>query len=169
MKKVLLPFLAAAALFAAVPASATVVTTLHETYASGAQFTGSLTFSDNYVDLLDVDGTLTGGGYGSVHFGWTWFQGNSVNANGNAANVEDWLMQGDVIGSYSHFIGISWVPNQSSLTVLLPPDANFNNASIDYADGAVSASTSNVPEPASLGLMGLGMLAMGALRRRRQA
>jgi hypothetical protein len=169
MKKVLLPFLAAAALFASAPASATVITTLNETFASGAQFTGNLTFSDNYVDLLDVDGTLTGANYGTVHFGWTWYKGDSRNSNGNAANIEDWLMQGDVINQYTHFIGISWVPNQATLTILVPPAAEFNNASINYTDAAVSARTGNVPEPASLGLMGLGMLAIGALRRRRQA
>lgn len=169
MKKVLISLLTAGAMLASVPAFATVVTSMHATFASGAEFHGDLTFSDNYVDLLDVDGTLTGGSYGSMHFGWAWFQGDSGNYDGNPATVEDWLMNGDVIGSFSHYIGLSWTPNQSSLQLFLVPQTSGYHAGINSTDNIVSYDTNNVPEPGSLALLGLGALAMGALRRRRQA
>lgn len=171
MKKLVLSLIAAASLSAALPASASVVTHLSETFASGATFSGNLTFADNYNGLLDVDGTLSGGGYGNVHFGWTWNAGTKLSLttshDTNAATIEDWLMDGDIVGSYVHYIGLSWTPNKGSLSLVLSPKTTAYYAGIDGSDAALTARVGAVPEPGSLALLGMGILAAGAWRRRR--
>ena len=107
-------------------AHANIVTTLHLDFASGAQYNGTVTFADGYAGMLDTNGTLTGGPYGSIHFGWTWWAGtaqtNPFNADGDASTYEDILMTTDGPG-YTDFIGLSWfhgAPGDAPLPNLNP-------------------------------------------------
>src|SRR5262245_17679744 len=98
-KKILAGLLASVSLAYVSTASAVITTTLHEDFASGAQFNGVLTFSNTYNALLDVNGVLSGGSYGTQNITWTWCIGTGQdytdrNYDSNPATYEDWLMGG---------------------------------------------------------------------------
>lgn len=160
------------------PVQANIVTTLHLDFSSGAQYDGTVTFMDDYLGLIDTDGTLSGGSYGSQHFGWTWWAGtgqpNPQDYDGDAATYEDILMSGDVVGSFVNFISFSWVHgNVGDVPVLnLDPLSNPSNnywKSVfgEGRDTIVSGTFGNtVPEPGSLALLGLAIACIGLTKRK---
>ena len=93
---------------AATQASANITTSIEETFASGAVFTGTLTFADGYAGLFDVSGVLAGGGYGTIPFSWAWWVGTGysypINDTGVSGVYNDWLMDGTP-SSWAHYIG----------------------------------------------------------------
>jgi hypothetical protein len=168
MKKTLFAIVGSAALLNFSAASAAIDTTLHLDFASGATFDGVLTFSDTFDALIDVQGTLTGGSYGTSNINWAWWVGRgannvAVNYDGVSGTYEDWLMDGTPDGGYANFIGISWYfPAAGALTLNL--GADVYHAGVNSADRIVAY---RVPEPAALALFGLGLLGVGLMRKRR--
>ncbi|MBT8094451.1 MAG: hypothetical protein KJP08_06555, partial [Gammaproteobacteria bacterium] len=102
-----------AVLMAPMAANADVVQNLHLQFASGAVFNGTVTFADGFDGMLDVDGTLSGGGYRDTDFTWTYLEAggytNPHNWDGDAGSDtwEDLLMNGRA-GRWSSYIGLSW-------------------------------------------------------------
>jgi hypothetical protein len=169
---------------------------VQETFASGAAFNGSLTFSDNYLALLSGTGTLSGGVYGSILLNQTYYGGLPSDSPVAGATGNDFLLDGPPSGNfgtdYHNYLGFVWKVSGGDLMLLTQDSAGFsiepyqsgvttdispatpNGATIDpVRTVAVSAiappQTSPVPEPASLWLLGVGFAALLGTRKRKRA
>ena len=146
---------------------------LTETFASGATFTGVLTFSDNYDQFQGVNGTLTGGGHGTITFDWAWWLGTgqpsiAQDDDGNPATYEDWMMDGSPPDDWANIIGLSWSAPGGKFQLALVPDTDVYHAGFDAFDPVVSYSVSGVPEADSVAMMLAGLAALGVLARRQR-
>ena len=158
-------------------AFAIIVETVHIDFQSGAEFDGTITFSDDYSSMLDTDGYLNGGsnGFSNEHFNWTWWAGtgsSSYDSNSDGL-LNDWLMNGTASNNYSMYIGLSWDASVSSLAGGISFDTDvsssyFNGNSV-YDDLIVGFSTNAIPEPSVIALFGLGLVGIGFARRRRNS
>jgi len=177
--------LAGASLLAlSAPAHADKLRTLTMTFQSGAQFDGTVSFTDDYSALTGVSGTLskysfstgyTGSDSDSDSFNWVWaFGTNYASGTGNYA---DWLMDGPGSGYNSYGSPFSYILlayNYSNAPTLsfTTGATSYGDNYINYNDPMVSGSfgPEAVPEPTSWALMlgGFGAIG-GALRSRRKA
>ncbi len=148
-------------------ASANVNTHLNETFASGATFSGTLTFDNGFNNLLDVDGTLSGGPYGSIPITWAWALGDSsapsfITADGKS----DWMMDGTP-ASYNYYIELDWTPGANGLVLNNTSNTGSPPNAVNYIDPMISYNTmSTVPEPSTFLLLGAGLGGVALLRKR---
>ncbi len=150
---------------------------LNETFASGATFSGTLTFLSDYSNLTAVTGTLSGGPYGTDPISWIWNPGvNFAAAGGYTPNFGgNFLMDGTTCGvqcgSYSYFVTITWDYSAAPNLLVATPgpilSAEGGN-NVNYTDPLVSGSFSSVaPEPGSLVMFGSGVIGLAGLIRRK--
>lgn len=175
MKKILTALVTAALAAASGVAAADEHIHLDETYASGATFSGDLTFTNGFQTLTAVDGTLSGASYGTDAIGWTWWAAHGVTTpqddDGNPATSEDWLMDGSAPDTYGHYIGLSWSAPGGNFQLTLTPDTNVYYAGINAFDAVVSATVSGVspvPESSDAAMLVAGLGLLSVLARRRQ-
>jgi hypothetical protein len=141
-------------------ASADVIQNVQEEFASGAVFNGNVTFTDSYDQVIGVDGYLTGATYGNDYINWIWNTG--LNFSGGSQTGGNFLMDGTP-GSYSHWISFTW--DYSNAPNLTFSSVGYGN-NVDYGDPATNGTISQVPEPASVALLGLGLFCFAASRRK---
>jgi hypothetical protein len=167
-------------------ARASVIEHVDMTFASGARFSGNVTFSDDFKKVLDVDGALKG--YRSNHSGyvggdavdpinWVWSKGHNYSTGANATQV--FLMDGPGdgyvrLGAYANFIEFAYSYAKAPI-LSFTSKVGYKGLDnyIDYKDQMVSgritpvSPSGAVPEPAAWSLMILGTGALGAAARRR--
>jgi hypothetical protein len=183
------PVLALAFLSVA-PSYASFLQTVQETFQSGAVFSGTVTFTDNFSNVTAVDGWLTGGGYGTDHISWIYSPVSTYAASFGAQYGENFLMDGTPGLGYNNFIEFTWDFSNPLNLVIATPAADalnfYGGNNIGFLDPLVSGPgsigsmsigaipigipgpiPSGVPEPSTLGLLGAGLIGVGLFRRRR--
>jgi hypothetical protein len=161
---------------------------VHETFGSGAAFDGSLTFSNDYLALESGTGSLTGGTYGSILLNNAYYgHPSEVPVAGTLGN--DWLADGPAYGTafgtdYHFFLGFAWKLSGGDLMLLHTDSVTpylselTNDVDSDYDHVLTTTvsltppappTTSPIPEPASVLLLGAGIAALVGMRRRKAA
>jgi hypothetical protein len=161
----------------ALTASAANVLDLQETFASGATFNGTVTFTSDYSNVTAVDGYLVGGPYGDDYINWIWDPTRDWASSFGPEYGGNFLMDGTTCGNgcgdYTYWITLTWDFSAAPDLVLASPGgvlAEEGGNNVNYYDALVSGSFGSVvPEPATLGLFVLGLGALGLVRRRKAA
>jgi PEP-CTERM motif len=190
------PVLAVAFLSVA-PSYASVVQTVQETFQSGAVFSGSLTFTDDFSNVTAVDGWLTGGVYGVDHINWIFDTVSTTYAASFGGQFRENFLMNGTPGSYTNFIEFTWDFSSAPNLVIATPAADalnyYGGNNVGFVDplvggpGSIGSMSigpipigfpgpipidpipSGVPEPSTLGLLGAGLIGVGLFRRRQAA
>ncbi|MGD0682922.1 MAG: PEP-CTERM sorting domain-containing protein [Terracidiphilus sp.] len=181
--------LAVIGLAAASSAKADPTEILNMTFESGATFSGIVTFAPDYSSIEAVTGTLTDYQYGT--YGYTGTGSDSINWIINELNLATPATPGDIYGNFlldaqpnsfwsctSCFNIIDFTYDYTNAPVLVfdnNPDDLFSgeyvpnavNGGIDPMVSGSLSSTSPVPDPSSLWLLGSGLAGLAGLVRRK--
>lgn len=165
IKKTVLASLFAFAALAAPSAKADIIEQVNMTFQSGATFSGDVSFANDFSSFDAVTGTLTGGPYGTDSINWVW-SGNNFSTG--ADNFSNWLMDGSNVG-YTYYIQFAYnYADAPTLNFTSGVSYNGDDNYINYSDPLVSGNISSVPEPASMALLGVGMIGTAVMARRRR-
>ena len=148
------------------------------TFASGATFTGTVDFANNYSSITGVNGVLTGyedgisgfTGVGSDSINWVWgLCGNCSGLGGDQFGnlLMDGMPFGNGFGDYSNFIAFTY--NYSHAPSLVLDTAGDIGVDVDFQDFLVSGSITPTPEPGTMLLLGTGLLGLASLARKKSS
>jgi len=171
MRALILAAIGVATLAVPTMASADVIENADLTFASGATFDGTITFSNDFSVVDAVNGTLTG--YQAGIAGYVGSGSDAISTvfdlgfNSSPGPYLYYLLDNADPSSSTHLIQFVYASDGTGVT-LLPGSAGFYSGNnVDLQDAMVSGTvTSSVPEPGTVGLLALGLLALGAARRR---
>ena len=152
---------------------------VNETFASGATFSGLVTFANDYSSVTGVSGSLAGYQYGTYGYtgtgsdpiNWIWSPGANFDAN-TPTTFGTFLMDG-TSSFYDNFITFDYNyanPNHLvfdiGLNILSGADGGNNVLSVDpLVTGTIGA----VPEPSTWAMMFLGFAGIGFMAYRRKS
>ena len=176
----------AAFTFAASAAKADAIYDINVAFQSGTTFTGTVTFSDDLSTMTGVDGTLNGYTWtpaaltalpttlsGSDHIGWVWpggcGDGSECLMDSPSQNYVSGVTNPTQDTGFQYWIWLYW--NSSTGTPVITSDAtDTTEVSFDHNGGVndpmKSSTLTRVPEPATLAMVGSGLLSLGFFRRK---
>jgi hypothetical protein len=153
-------------------------------FQSGATFSGTVTFANDYSYMTGVSGILTGYQYGTSGYLGTgcdpisWVYSPVTNYANDPGNFSNYLMDGTPTTTFYNVIQFTY--NYSGgFPIFAATDSNFfyspaNGVNPDTflgpADPMVSSTIAPTPEPSSLLLLGAGLASLlGAASKKRHS
>jgi hypothetical protein len=177
MRKPVVAFLVVGLFCFADRAKADVVESVNMTFQSGATFSGSVSFTNDFSSITDVSGTLTGYQYPTVGYVGT---GSDVIDSVFALNTNyssgppiygNFLQDGPSDGSAPfNFILFTYDYTNAPTLVLADPSAGYLGLgnSVNGLDPFVSGSIGAVPELSTWIMLLIGFVGLGMNRRTRK-
>lgn len=146
-------------------------------FQSGASFSGTVTFTDDYTAVTGIDGTLTGytatdfsyvGGSATDHISWVLNPGYNYNYSSTPHVFATYLFDGTAGDFMSVNNVMSFAYDYSAAPTLVLANVGDGN-SVNYGDLAVSGSLSPVPLPGAWPMFAAALAGTAALAGRRRS